>query len=566
MNYIQRYREWMDGAGFDEETKVELAAIMQNEKEIEDRFFTELAFGTGGIRGVMGAGTNRMNIYTVRKATQGLANYILKNTNNGSVAIAYDSRRLSAEFAEEAALVLNGNGIQTYLFDALRPTPELSFAVRELKCTAGIVVTASHNPPEYNGYKVYWSDGGQVPYPRDGEIIAEVNQITDYTSIKVMKKSVAEANGLFHMIGKEIDDTFIAAVLEQTIDRSAISEAGLVVVYTPLHGTGNIPVRRVLREAGFRNVYVVPEQELPDADFPTVGYPNPEDREAFALALSLAKKVGADVAIATDPDADRIGVAAREGDKYTLLSGNMTGALLTEYILSSKKLPRNGAVISTIVSTDMTEKIAKAYGIDYFEVLTGFKYIGEKIKQFEDSGSHEFLFGFEESYGALAGTHARDKDAVVASLLVCEMAAYYKRRGMSLCDGLNELYEKYGFYRESVESITLKGVEGLSNIRKIMSRLRDTPPVVLGNYKVTQIRDYQSGKIKNLVTGKECRTQLPVSNVLYFVFEDESWVCIRPSGTEPKIKVYFGVKAGTLAKADAKLSVLVEAAMKEIMR
>jgi len=501
----------------------------------------------------------------VRKATQGLANYILKNAKDGSVAIAYDSRNRSAEFAEDAALVLNGNGIKTYLFDALRPTPELSFALRELKCTAGIVLTASHNPPEYNGYKVYWSDGGQVLYPRDGEIIAEVNRITDYAVIKVANKPEAETAGLFNIIGSEIDDKYIAAVLAQTIDREAIAKAGLTVVFTPLHGTGNLPVRRALREAGFENVHVVPEQELPDGNFPTVGYPNPEDAKAFEFALALAKKVNADVAIATDPDADRIGVAARDGDGYTLLTGNMIGVLLSEYILSRKKLSRKAALISTIVSTDMSAKIAQANGADYYEVLTGFKYIGEKIKEFEASGSNEFLFGFEESYGALAGTHARDKDAVVVSLLACEMAAYYKTRGMSLCDGLNELYEKYGFYRESVESVTLKGVEGLNNISKLMTRLREAPPTALSNAKVTEIRDYKSGKVKNLVTGSERETGLPISNVLYFVLEDESWVCIRPSGTEPKIKVYFGVKAGSLVEADARLEALVRASMKEIV-
>ncbi|MBR1445023.1 MAG: phospho-sugar mutase, partial [Firmicutes bacterium] len=540
---------------FDEATRAELKGIEGDEKEIQERFYKNLEFGTGGLRGIIGAGTNRMNIYTVSKATQGFANYIAKEGDEAKkmgVAIAYDSRRMSPEFAETAALVLNGNGIKTYLFDELRPTPMLSFAVRHLGCIGGIVVTASHNPPEYNGYKVYWSDGGQVPAPRDKEIIDEVEKITDFKMIKKADKAEAQKNGLFNIIGKEVDDEYDKNVMAQSINPEIIKKVAddFKIVYTPLHGTGNKPVRRVLQAVGFKSVNVVPEQELPDSNFSTVSYPNPEDPKAFTLAQKLADSINADIIVATDPDADRVGsVVKNNKGEYVVLTGNMTGLLLTEYILSQKKaagkLPENGAIVSTIVSTDMTKEIAKEYGMKYFDVLTGFKYIGEKIKEFERDNSYQYIFGFEESYGCLAGTYARDKDAVVATMLICELAAYYKTRGMSLYEGLQEVYKKYGYYRESIESITLKGIEGIANMQKIMDTLRSDAPTEINGVKITEYRDYKSGEIKDVASGETKPTGLPVSNVLYFVLEDGTWFCVRPSGTEPKIKIYFGSKGSS---------------------
>ncbi|MDR2940946.1 MAG: phospho-sugar mutase [Clostridiales bacterium] len=571
MDYNERYMSWVNDDYFDLETRGELEAIKGNEKEIEDRFFMDLDFGTAGLRGVIGAGTNRMNIYTVRKATQGLANYILKQGPEGKskgVCIAYDSRHFSKEFAEVAALVLNGNGIKTYIFDSLRPTPELSFAVRHQGAIAGIVVTASHNPPEYNGYKVYWSDGAQVPYPRDGEIIAEVNNVTDFKSIKFLDKGESVAKGLFNVMGEEVDKLFISNVKAQTVNLSLIDEVkdDLIVVYTPLHGTGNIPVRRTLKELGYKNVYVVGAQELPDPDFSTVGYPNPEDPKAFKLAIELAKEKGADIVFATDPDCDRVGCAVKDKTgEYKLLSGNMTGILITNYILSEKQkngvLPENGTIISTIVSSDMTKAIAKAYNVGYIDVLTGFKYIGEKIKEFEESGSNTYLFGFEESYGCLAGTYARDKDAVVASMLLCELAAYYKKRGMNLYDGMIELYEKYGYYVDQIQSVALKGIEGLSNIKKIMAGLRANQPKTINGIDIAEVRDYGKSEAYNLATGLTEKLDMPVSNVLYYVLADESWFCIRPSGTEPKIKIYYGVKGKDMAQAEEKAKQLKEGCM-----
>lgn len=563
MDYKQRYLEWLNDEYFDSETKAELKAIENNDKEIQERFYKDLEFGTGGLRGIIGAGTNRMNKYTVSKATQGLANYILKQGEEGKkmgVAISYDSRHMSPEFAEQAALVLNGNGIKAYVFDELRPTPELSFAVRHLGCIAGIMVTASHNPPEYNGYKAYWSDGGQVPYPRDEEIITEVNKIESYSQVKVADKKEAEANGLFNVIGKEIDDEFIKNVKSQSINSDIIKQVAdtFKIVYTPLHGTGNKPVRRVLKEVGFKNVYVVPEQELPDADFSTVSYPNPEDPKAFTLAMELAKKEQADIIVGTDPDADRVGAVVKDSTgEYIILTGNMTGVLLADYILTQKKekgtLPKDGAIISTIVSTDMTKAIAKYYNVAMYEVLTGFKYIGEKIKEFEQTGSNSFIFGFEESYGCLAGTYARDKDAVVATMLICEMAAFYKTKGMSLYEGLQEVYKKYGYYKETVKSITLKGIEGVQKIKYIMETLRKDSPNEISGIKVVETRDYKARVTKNILTGEEEKITLPVSDVLYYVLEDESWFCIRPSGTEPKIKIYLGSKGDTSEQANSKL-------------
>ena len=512
-----------------------------------------------------------MNIYTVSKATQGFANYIAKEGESAKamgVAIAYDSRRMSPEFAETAALVLNGNGIKTYLFDELRPTPMLSFAVRHLGCIGGIVITASHNPPEYNGYKVYWSDGGQVPTPRDGEIIAEVDKVTDFKTIKTAVKEEAAASGLFNIIGKEIDEEYDKNVIAQMVNPDIVKKAGdLKIVYTPLHGTGNKPVRRVLEKVGFKNVYVVPEQELPDSEFSTVGYPNPEDPKAFTLAIEMAKKLEADIIVGTDPDADRVGAVVKTTDgDYAVLSGNTTGELICEYICSQKKangtLPENGAIVSTIVSTDMTKAIAEEYGLAYFDVLTGFKYIGEKIKNFEADNSYQYVFGFEESYGCLAGTYARDKDAVVATMLICELAAYYKTRGMSLYDGLQEVYKKYGVYKENIKAITLKGIEGIANMKKIMDTLRSDCPSEISGVKIVESRDYNADKRINMVTGEECKTGLPKSNVLYYILEDGTWFCVRPSGTEPKIKIYFGSNGSSESEVDNKIKNAQDGIMK----
>lgn len=572
MDYKENYLSWISDVYFDNDTKNELLNIKDDEKEIKERFYKNLDFGTGGLRGILGAGTNRLNVYTVRKATQGLANYILKqdgNVKEMGVSIAYDSRRFSSVFAEAAALVLNGNGIKSYVFESLRPAPELSFSVRELGAVAGIVITASHNPPEYNGYKVYWTDGGQVPYPRDEEIITEVNNVTDFKQIKAMNKEDAIKAGLFNIIGKEVDDKFIENVKKQSINPEIIKKMAddLSIVYTPLHGTGNIPVRRVLKEMGFNNVHVVKEQELPDSEFKTVSYPNPEDPNAFKLAIKLADEIGADIVLGTDPDCDRVGAVVKDSNgEYVVLTGNMTGVLIADYIVTEKKkngtLPNNAAIISTIVSTDMTKAIAKVNNIDYYEVLTGFKYIGEKIKEFEENNKNTFIFGFEESYGCLAGTYARDKDAVVASMLVCEIAAFYKSKGMTLYDGLQQLYKKYGFYKEDIESLTLKGIEGLETIKKIMQGIRTNPLTEVNGQKVVELRDYKTKKSINLVTKVTEDINMPVSDVIYYVLEDESWFCIRPSGTEPKIKVYFGAKANSLEEVDAKLKSLVNSCMK----
>lgn len=573
MDYMEKYELWLTSDAFDRETKSELESIKGNDKEIKERFYKDLEFGTGGLRGIIGAGTNRMNKYTVGKATQGLANYILKNNPDGrkmGVAIAYDSRNMSPEFAEMSALVLNANGIKSYVFDELRPTPELSYAVRALGCTAGIVVTASHNPPEYNGYKVYWADGAQVVAPKDKGIISEVNAITDFADIKTMTKREAEEAGLFNIIGKEIDDGFIENIKAQAVRPEEVKKAeDMVIVYTPLHGTGNKPVRRVLKEIGFKNVYVVPEQEMPDGNFSTVGYPNPEDPKAFTLAIELAKEKNADIVVGTDPDADRIGVVIKDADgNYDVLTGNMTGALLTEYVLNGRKekgkLPDNAVVIKTIVTTEMVRAIAENYDAEIIEVLTGFKFIGEKIKQFEEDHSHTFVFGFEESYGCLSGTYARDKDAVGAAMLVCEMAAYYKNRGMTLHDGLDELYEKYGFYKEGVKSVTLKGIDGAEQIKKIMAYLRDNTPAEFAGHRTIWKKDYKTQEFINIATGETAKSGLPVSDVLYYNLEGGAWLCVRPSGTEPKIKFYMGVKADSLKEADKKVEVM-ERAVDELL-
>ncbi len=558
VDYMESYKSWLEADYIDSETKSELMDINGNDSEIKERFYKELEFGTGGLRGIMGAGTNRMNIYTVGKATQGIADYIKKNTSDGNirgVAIAYDSRNMSSDFAKRSALVLCANGIKAYVFDSLRPTPELSFAVRHLGCIAGIVITASHNPPEYNGYKVYWEDGAQVTSPKDKEIINSVNAV-NIPDVKIMDFDKAVEAGLYVTIGKEIDDEYIKNVKSQALNSDIVKSVAdsIKIVYTPLHGTGNKPVRRVLSEIGFKNVYVVPEQELPDGNFPTVGYPNPEDPKAFTLAVKLAKEVGADVIIGTDPDADRVGVLVKNSNgDYTILNGNMTGSLLTNYVLSQRKekaiLPSNGAVIKTIVTTEMIRPIAKDYGVKVFDVLTGFKYIGEKIKEFEKSGEYSFIFGFEESYGCLSGTYARDKDSVVASMLIAELTAFYKSQGKTLYDGLEELYKKYGFYREGITSITLKGIEGTERIGFIMDTLRSEPPKDFCGTGVKWIKDYTKDNFKNVITGEEEKNYLPFSNVLYYTLENDDWVCVRPSGTEPKIKIYYGVKETTEEKA-----------------
>ena len=570
MDYKNEYKNWLNDAALDEATHNELKALEGNDKEIEDRFYTHLAFGTAGMRGVIGAGTNRMNIYTVRKATQGLANYITaQGTGSKGVVIAYDCRNMSPEFCEEAALVLNGNGIHTYIFDSLRPTPELSFAVRHLKCTAGIVITASHNPPEYNGYKVYWDDGGQVPYPRDEAIISEVNKVTDFSKIKVADKAEAEKAGLFRKAGKEVDDAYIKAVLSERRNKEQ-ANTDLKIVFTPIHGTAYKPVKQALSEAGYKNVYIVPEQAEPDGRFPTVKSPNPEDTKAFTMAKDLAKEKDADIMLCTDPDGDRMGVAVRlSKGEYVYFTGNMTGVILCEYLLArdkaAGKLDKNSVVITTIVSTKMTKVISETYGAAYMEVLTGFKYFGEKIKEFEQSGDYKYLFGFEESYGCLAGSYARDKDAVEAVLLLCEAAAYYAKEGKTLWDIMLELYKKYGYYKEHVESITLKGVEGLADMKRIMAGLRDNPDKEAGGIKICEWRDYQGGVIKDFNTGQTSKTTLPVSDVIYYVLEDGSWVAIRPSGTEPKIKLYYGTLVKdwanveeASAKADEKLKKIGE--------
>ena len=567
-NVKKNYEYWCTSPIFDDATKAELKSLEGNEDEIFDRFYRELEFGTGGLRGVIGAGTNRMNFYTVGKATQGLANFINKQGAAAKgVAIAFDSRRMSPEFADTAACVLAANGIKAYIFDSLRPTPELSFALRTLGCTAGIVVTASHNPPEYNGYKVYWEDGAQITAPKDAQIIGEVNAIKDYAEIKKMTTEAAKEAGLYEVIGKGIDDKYMEALKKLVLHPEAIKQmaSSLKIVYTPLHGTGNVPVRRVLKELGFEQVTVVPEQELPDGNFPTVSYPNPEDKKAFALALDLAKKVDADLVLATDPDADRLGVYAKDTKtgEYKVFTGNMSGMLICEYEMSQKKalgiLPNNGALVTTIVSSNMAQAVAKEYGMKFIECLTGFKYIGEQIKFFEQTGSNEYVFGFEESYGCLVGTHARDKDAVVAVMALCEAAAYYKTQGITLWDQMLNIYNKYGYYKEDLFTMTFKGADGAKKMQDMMDAYRKNTPKQVGAYKVLRLRDYKNDVITDLATGETAPTGLPKSNVLYFELENDAWFCVRPSGTEPKIKFYAGIKGTSLEDSAKKLDELMEA-------
>ena len=569
-DYMKIYQEWLSNPYFDEATKEELRAIEGNENEIKERFYMDLEFGTAGLRGIIGAGINRMNIYVVRRATQGLANYIIKQgAANKGVAIAYDSRHMSPEFAMEAAMTLAANGIKAYKFESLRPTPELSFAVRELGCVAGINITASHNPPEYNGYKVYWEDGAQFTPPHDKGVTEEVLAIEDLSTVKTTDEASATAAGLYQVIGQEIDDKYIAQVKAQVVNQKAIDEMQdqITIVYTPLHGTGNIPARRVMKEIGFTHVYVVPEQELPNGDFPTVSYPNPEAKEAFELGLKLAKEKDADLVLATDPDADRLGVYVKDtkSGEYIPLTGNMSGSLLCEYVLSQKqaagKIPADGEVVKSIVSTNLIDAVAKSYGAELIEVLTGFKWIGKQILKNETTGHGTYLFGMEESYGCLIGTYARDKDAISATAALCEAAAYYKQKGMTLWDAMIAMYEKYGYYKDAVKAIGLSGIEGLAKIQSIMETLRNNTPTEVGGYKVTSARDYKLDTIKNMATGEVKPTGLPSSNVLYYDLEDGAWICVRPSGTEPKIKFYFGVKGTSLKDAEEKENALGAAVM-----
>ena len=567
MNYLEKYNEWLNDPAIDKETKEELDNIKDNNTEIQDRFYKELEFGTAGLRGVIGNGSNRMNKYTVTKATQGLANYINKNNpENKGVAISYDSRHMSKEFSEFTALCLNANGIKTYVFEGLRPVPELSFAVRQLNCIAGVMITASHNPPKYNGYKVYWEDGAQIVPPHDKGIIEEVNEISDFSKIKNMTKEDAEKQGLYNVIGKEIDDAYIDTLKKLVLNQNTIKKMSddINIVYTPLHGAGNMPVQRILREIGFKNVYVVPEQEEPNGDFPTVSYPNPEDANAFKLALDLARKVNADVVLANDPDADRLGVYAKDSKtgEYHSFTGNMSGLLIAEYELSQKKergeIPANGALIKTIVSSNLADAIAKEYNLKLIEVLTGFKYIGEQMRLFEQNNNYKYMFGFEESYGCLIGTHARDKDGIAAVMALCEAAAYYKERGYTLWDQMINIYEKYGYYKELTISITREGVSGAEEIKAMMENMRNNPSETLGQYKVLEFRDYKQDFIKDNITGETRKTGLPNSNVLYYVLENDAWCCVRPSGTEPKIKFYIGVKGKSEADAEKQLKELTK--------
>ncbi len=571
MDYLEKYKSWIENPAIDEETKKELKSIEDNSEEIQERFYKDLEFGTAGLRGIIGNGSNRMNKYTVGKATQGLANYIIKNNGQDrGVAISYDSRHMSKEFSEITALCLNANGIKTYVFESLRPVPELSFAVRELNCIAGVMITASHNPPKYNGYKVYWEDGAQIVSPTDKGIIGEVNAIADFKDIKTISKEEAEEKGLYNVIGKEIDDKYIAKLKSLVLSPDVIKDVqkDVKIVYTPLHGAGNMPVQRILKEIGFENVYVVPEQEKPDGDFPTVSYPNPEDEKAFKLALELAKKVDADVVLANDPDADRLGVYSKESKtgEYKTFTGNMSALLIAEYELSQMKkqgkLPTNGALIKTIVSSNLADAIAKEYNLKLIEVLTGFKYIGEQMKIFDKTNEYKYVFGFEESYGCLIGTHARDKDGIAAVMALCEATAFYKKERYTLWDQMINIYKKYGFYKEVTISVTKEGISGAEEIKKIMDNIRNNPPAKLGKYNVIEFRDYKKEIIKKLQTGAEEKTTLPNSNVLYFDLEDSAWCAVRPSGTEPKIKFYIGVRENTMEEAEKSLEELAEIAKK----
>lgn len=562
MDYKGKYELWFNSSEIDEQTKEELRGIKE-EKELEDRFYKELEFGTGGLRGVIGAGSNRMNIYTVGKATQGLAEYLLDTyKEEASASIAYDSRNMSKEFAETAALVFCANGIKVNLFESLRPTPMLSYTVRHLKSKAGIVITASHNPKQYNGYKVYGDDGGQVTDKAAEEVLSFINNVDDFSKIKKITIEEAKNRGLLNIIGEEIDKSYLDKVKALTIREDLVKKQAkdLKIIYTPIHGAGNMPVRRVLRELGYENVFVVKDQEQPDGNFPTAPYPNPEEPKVFALALDMAKEVQPDIIFGTDPDCDRIGVVVKDNEgHYKVLTGNQTGVLLTNYILSSlketNKLPDNGAVIKTIVTTEMAAAVAKAYSVELIDVLTGFKYIGEKIKEFEETNSNTYLFGFEESYGYLAGDFVRDKDAVIAAALITEMTLYYKSKGMSLYDALMELYNNYGFYKESLISIELQGKEGQEKIAKALEYLRHSMKATVNEVKIVRKMDYKLSVEKDLVNIEEKIINLPKSNVLKFVLEDGSWFVVRPSGTEPKMKIYLSCIGNSLQHAEEKMEV-----------
>ena len=570
--YLEEYKKWCESPDFDEETKRELLGIKDDEKEIEDRFYKELEFGTAGLRGVIGAGTNRMNKYTVGKATQGLANYIIEQgTQDKGVAISYDSRRMSKEFSLQTALILNANGIKTYLFENLRPVPELSFAVRELKCTAGVMITASHNPPKYNGYKVYWDDGAQIVAPRDKDIISRVRAVEEYSEIKEISKEEAIEKGLFNIVGTEMDDKYINTLKSLILNPEIVKEQGkdLKVVYTPLHGTGNTVAERLLKEIGIQNLYVVPEQKEPDGNFPTVDYPNPEDKKAFKLALELAKKVDADVVLATDPDADRLGIYAKDTKtgEYMTYTGNMSALLIAEYRISQMKekgiLPEKGMFITTIVSSDLAKAIASNYELECFEVLTGFKNIGAIMKREEEkTDGDKYVFGFEESYGCLIGDYARDKDGIAAVMALCEAACYYKSNNETLWDQMNNIYKKYGFYKEDQVSIVLEGAEGAEKIKEMMTEMRNKDVENIGNYKVLTFKDVDNDYVKDMVSGAKSKTGLPKSNVLYYQLENNAWCCVRPSGTEPKIKLYFGVKGKDEEDATNSLENLKDAMVK----
>ena len=571
-DYMKEYKRWCESAEFDEETKSELISIMGDEKEIEDRFYKELEFGTG-LRGVIGAGTNRMNKYTVGKATQGLANYIVEQgTQEKGVAISYDSRKMSKEFSEQTALILNANGIKTYLFENLRPVPELSFAVRELGCTAGVMITASHNPPKYNGYKVYWEDGAQIVNPRDVDIIGKVKAVTNFSEIKTMDRKEAEEKDLFHLIGTKMDDKYLAKLESLVLNPEIVKEQGknLKVVYTPLHGTGNTVVERLLTEIGIQNLYVVPEQKDPDGNFPTVDYPNPEDPKAFKLALDLAEKVDADVVLATDPDADRLGVFAKDSKtgKYMDYTGNMSALLIAEYRISQMKekgiLPDNGMFVTTIVSSNLAKDIASNYNLDCYEVLTGFKNIGAIMRNAEETGKNKYVFGFEESYGCLIGDYARDKDGIAAVMALCEAACYAKSQDKTLWDMMQDIYKKYGYYKETQVSIVREGAEGAQEIQDMMTKTRQKDITEIAGLKVLKFKDIQKDIEKNMKNGKITKTGLPTSNVLYYELENNNWCCVRPSGTEPKIKLYMGVKARSEKKATEKLELLKEAMVKVV--
>lgn len=565
--YQEKYEEWCNNPIFDEETKAELEKMKDNEAEKEDSFYKDLEFGTAGLRGVVGIGTNRMNKYTVGKASQGLAKYIVKmGGQERGVAIAYDSRHMSTEFSELAALILNANGIKTYIFESLRPTPELSFAVRKLGCISGIVVTASHNPPKYNGYKVYWEDGAQISEPIDGEIIAEVNS-TDFADIKKISKEEAIEKGLYNVIGPDFDDLYINELKKNTLNPEAIKEAAdsLKIIYTPLHGTGGRLAKKLFNELGYKNVHIVKEQEEPNGDFPTVSYPNPEDPKAFEYALKLAKEVDADIVLANDPDADRIGLQVKDPKtgEYIVFNGNMIGLTIAEYLISQKRekgiMPENPALIKTIVSSNMTDRICEYYGVELFLALTGFKNIAARIRQFEKTNSNNCIMGFEESYGCLIGTHARDKDGIIAVMMLCEIAAYYKLQGLTLWDAIEQMYERYGYYREGQIPVTLEGADGAAKIQEMMKTMRNNPPETIGKYKVLKIMDCSAGTEKDILTGEEVKIDLPKSNVLRYSLENDCWCAVRPSGTEPKIKFYMGVRGDSLEGAEKDLADLTEA-------